>query len=44
MCYRKVFKKNLGMGEWAPPKFCASSATPPWGFWLGDRVAGGAAQ
>jgi len=25
----KLFKKNLGMGEWAPPFFGASSATPP---------------
>ena len=31
---RRFFKKNLGMGEWAPPFFVPSSATPlpplPW--------------
>ena len=32
MCYLKVFRKNLGMGEWAPPFFPSSSATPPGGF------------
>jgi hypothetical protein len=26
---KEVFKKNLGMGEWAPPFFPQSSPTPP---------------
>ena len=28
MCYLKGFIEILGMGEWAPPFFGASSATP----------------
>lgn len=32
MCYLKVFVEILGMGEWAPPFFGASSPTPLGGF------------
>ena len=33
MYYLKVFIDFLGMGEWAPPFFGASSATPLGGLW-----------
>jgi len=43
MYYLKVFKEILGLGEWAPPKFGASSATPLGGLGWVMCVAGGAA-
>jgi hypothetical protein len=37
---RKVFRKNLGMGEWAPPLPPHSAVLPPPPFWLGGACRG----